>query len=877
MVLAARLVADEPRPDEPRVIERFEGVEPSWSLRSVAQGIGVVKHIRTNEQRRTGNQSEFIHLKTIHRTGARLVHALPKAQVINDYCPFIWIQSNQSAIKLGVRVVLPRTENPVGSGPLQVIVELDQTDSTDQWERLGCGPGDLRTKLNGRLRSIQFQFQELKIDTTDAYCDLLVLSGLDQPHTEYKIWLDDLSQVGFLPARHHGEEIADDAMESNRGHLVRIRDGCLRVHEKPFFLRAVEHNGESFAFLKQLGFNGVVLDRHPTTVELEQAQQYQVWIICPPLVPRQLATEPLLESKNLEMILAWDFGSHLTTRELDSSRRRHDLLDETRGVIDRPVIGHAHFPQAEYARLLDLRRLTHLTAGTAFGLDAFRRYLRTEGAGLDPVMVDIQTELPPVILDQARLLPRPTGRGLLSRGQILRLTFEALSSGARGLVFQSSANLEQDTPRSQWLAPIFRSINRELIQVEPWIAGGLTKTLTASAFDAVSFQLPRSQLTLVYRQRQPEVQKRNPTLQLETSQQAPRVYAVTETGMVPMLHHSRVGRLDLELSRDPGWHRFVVSEDQLSFEYIHQATQSFASDGGILNDKYLVSRNAYDRVRELIDAVSEARFSSPVLFASLAELDKNLTVCRTFLDRGQSTTAQALVARIEDRLEVLTASLTQEMVASRELISSPFNTDFGQLANYITLEKLLKHRRWSENLLPSGAFESLERMADAGWSQHLNSSGQVQATVSLRGTSQPVGTEPQTNTRALVIQTWRGGEAPDEPISVTPVWLSSPVIRVQPQQVIRVEGYIQIEHPISHSLDGFMILDSIGGPELGCRFSRTDGWRYFALERIVPRAMDFQLILAQTGLGQVRLANLQIRVCDLNEAVAQKSTSDTIQ
>ena len=127
-------------------------------------------------------------------------HALKKAQAINDYCPFIWIKSNQDSIKLSVRIVLPQTVNPVGKGPLQVLVELDQSESTQQWERLGCEPGDLIRQLNARLRSIQYQFNDLKIDTADAYCDLLVLGGFDRPNTEYQIWLDDLSHLGFLPA-----------------------------------------------------------------------------------------------------------------------------------------------------------------------------------------------------------------------------------------------------------------------------------------------------------------------------------------------------------------------------------------------------------------------------------------------------------------------------------------------------------------------------------------------------------------------------------------------------------------------------------------------------------------------------------------------------
>lgn len=866
--------------DEPRIVERFEGVEPSWEVRSSQQSILVHKHHRTNAEKKSGNQSEFIHFKTSQRSNASLVHTLKKSQVINDYCPFIWIKSNQESIKLSVRVVLPQTPNPVGKGPLQVLVELNQSSSTQQWERLGCEPGKLIHQLNARLRSIQYQFNDLKIDTADAYCDLLVLSGFDRPNTEYQIWLDDLSHLGFLPARKLSPDAGSFADHHATHQQVKLLDSRFRVNGKPFFLRAVKHNGESLAFLKQLGFNAVVLDRLPTNSELDQAQQYQVWIVCPPELFDRGATRELLESKNLEMIFCWDLGQALTSKDLAAARQMSERIKQVTHELDRPAFCQSHMPMSRASKYIDFLRLNQLTYGTTFTLQRFRSYLATMKDSTSPFIVDIQSQLPFSILEQAALLPQPIGNGLLTRDQISRLVFEALNAGARGLIFHASTNLQKESEQSQWLVPIFRSINRELIQMDPWIAGGTYKSLKKPDFAAVSFDLPRSQLTIVFNdpnvvmQENERVRRRTGSLEISTSQQAPRVYKILETGVVPILHQSSIGKLNLELTSDPGWERFVVSEDSLSFEYIQQATQSFSVDGGILRDKFLVHEDAIERLKQLVDSLSPNEIKSPSLFQSIQELEKSLKMLRTFLAKNQTTTVQALLARSRSRLAIVANSLEQELLASRKLINSSFNSDFDQLGNYIALEKLLQKVRWSDNLLPSGRFDSLALMSKSGWEQHLNSSSRVHSSVSLQQKDKSIQ-DDRHGGRVLRIQTWNESES-NQLVPITPVWLESPKVKVSKGQVIRIDGYIRVDNPITDSLDGFMVLDAIGGPELGTRFYKTDGWRYFAIERIAPRDMDFGLILAQTGIGLVDVANLQLRICDLSAAGTQSTEGQGI-
>ncbi|MEE2641432.1 MAG: hypothetical protein VX768_12450 [Planctomycetota bacterium] len=719
-------------------------------------------------------------------------------------------------------------------------------------------------RFNARLRSIQFKFRDLKIDSGDAYCDLLVLSGFRKPDTEYQLWIDDIAVTGFLPARIARREQGSQQAPVRNPTRVAIEGSCWTIAGKPFFIRAVEHNGESFAFLRQLGFNSVLLKRHPTLRELEQAQQYQLWILCPP-ISRGPTTDSLLSSRNIEMVLAWNLGCDLTSNDLDLAQAQVDALESVEDLIDRPVFCHAHFPIDRFARLVDFQRFRSATWGTSFDLQRYRRYLEQSRAVGRPFLVDIQTCLPAKIVEQSVALDSVLPGGMqtstcLDANQIESLIFESLRCGARGFVFESRSNLEEPARESAWLAPVFRVINRKLVQIDPWISGGSLSSADSGHAVSISFDLPRSQLTCARSTGKHTPRKRSRTLALETSQKSPRVYRVTGRGISPVNHQTRIGKLLIDLDGQSGFERFVVSEDSLSFRYILQSTARFENEGNLLDDELKILQNSYRRLQSLIEVVSENQVSSPATFVALSEIRKMIEVAQTFLNRNQVATTETLLRKIGRKIDATLGVIELELQASRRLISSPFNSDFSQLANYVMLERSLKRSRWSGNRLPGGAFSTLGQLSRSGWLQHLNDSSEVEATVMLVGAENGTGRLIQPGGKSLQIQTWDSADD-QRLIEVTPVWLTSPLAPVERGQVIRVDGYVRIDEEIARTRDGFMVMDTIGGPELASRFYKTDGWQYFALERIVPENMDFGLVLAQTGLGQVQVSSLQVRVC----------------
>ena len=102
--------------------------------------------------------------------------------------------------------------------------------------------------------------------------------------------------------------------------------------------------------------------------------------------------------------------------------------------------------------------------------------------------------------------------------------------------------------------------------------------------------------------------------------------------------------------------------------------------------------------------------------------------------------------------------------------------------------------------------------------------------------------------------------ARNRPIEKTPVWLTSPPIKVRSGQIVRISGSIRIDNPIRQSEDGAMIIDSLGGYDLAARFSKTNDWEKFTLYRSAASDGYLQITLALTGTGKVYFDEMEVLI-----------------
>jgi hypothetical protein len=153
-----------------------------------------------------------------------------------------------------------------------------------------------------------------------------------------------------------------------------------------------------------------------------------------------------------------------------------------------------------------------------------------------------------------------------------------------------------------------------------------------------------------------------------------------------------------------------------------------------------------------------------------------------------------------------------------------------------------------ENVLPGGDFEA----PVPGWVQSQNAVEGVQAQAELYP-------EAHGGTHSLqLIAVPVAGVDPPEVIPRAPVSVISPAVPVSAGQILYISGWIRIMAPVTHSLDGVTINDSVAGMPGALRFTTPAGWQRFQMLRDVRTNRDLTLTISLHGMGAVLIDDLQI-------------------
>ncbi len=160
-----------------------------------------------------------------------------------------------------------------------------------------------------------------------------------------------------------------------------------------------------------------------------------------------------------------------------------------------------------------------------------------------------------------------------------------------------------------------------------------------------------------------------------------------------------------------------------------------------------------------------------------------------------------------------------------------------------------------ENLLPGGDFEDLSAMLQAGWRHFEHAQLGVQTSVELSPNA------PYSGKLSLHLQA-RAAKPDATPTLVesTPLWITSAPAHVEAGDLVCIRGQVRVPSPIKGSVDGLMIIDSLGGQPLAERITETSGWRQFVLYRAAIYSGDMTLTFAMTGLGEASIDDVSVRV-----------------
>ena len=185
-------------------------------------------------------------------------------------------------------------------------------------------------------------------------------------------------------------------------------------------------------------------------------------------------------------------------------------------------------------------------------------------------------------------------------------------------------------------------------------------------------------------------------------------------------------------------------------------------------------------------------------------------------------------------------------------LASPLTTTFASLAQHWQLASRLAAARWQPNALPGGDFEDLDHMLASGWLQHRADIPAVQTAVELSFQT------PHAGRSSLHLQAWTQRAAGSLHLDGWPITVVSSPLPLLAGQLVRIHGWVNVPGEIRDTLDGLLIIDSLGGLPLAERIEPTKGWQEFTLYRMATRGEELTVTFALTGLGEVWLDDVTV-------------------
>ncbi len=866
--------------------ETFDGDSVSWSL---AETDCDVPKSRWLQQRKREGQRSFEQLFFPCGPGTKVLvaHPVTPAFVIPELRAELTLRCNRAGARLMARVVLPHSPRLDENKPITTYVSGATCQVAGQWTKLEFKPGDLSAALREQLWLLRRQHGP-RVTLQNAYVDQIVLNTYSEPGT-IDVRVDDLKLHSIVSAESTAQEIrihgpiVQTTPHSNRDPQVVLaqateaeerqpslvqRDGTvLLAKEKPFFAQLIQHNGESFAFLKSLGFNTIQLRSTATPQQLREARQLGLWLVCPPPSSIGIHSIPFA----YDQVMAWSVGENKSVRDLQNIQATIREIRDSDLRTGRPIVCNVQSHWSLLGREIDIVSLGLEPVGTSFIASGYSDWIkdRAASAGSRPVWADLQTEYSTAMQRQVSSIATDLPPTPIEAQQVQFLAYEALAGGARGIRFLSRNRLDGDDPATRLRALTLSHLLSQLNQLAPWAAGGAVRGELdlkgqEGSLEVTALDTSRSRLLLVQRPTHREqywagdVPMKTVSFWDRSAAFTDRAYQVTPAGLNPVAHKREPSGTRITIENCPFTTAVVLTQDPMVVSRLNRAYDNQPGQPTAMQ-KHMDLTRQWLAIMQLVEGqLSNMGRSSAAASGALNEAVNAMRQANRLQLASSDSIALKYVTQTNERLSFVRRELMTEPLGDfSSKTSTPLLTHLSLVPLHWELANHLEETAWKPNSLTGGDFENLEHMTKAGWkNRRLEFAGvntQVELTREAKaegdyGLSIRVAADPSTGV-----------------LPATPVWITSAPVTVKSGQLVRIHGWVNVPKVISNSQDGLTITDSLGGETLAERIPVTEGWQEFTLYRGVPRDGEITVTLGLSGIGTAMVDEVTIRVVDLPE------------
>lgn len=845
--------------------ENFESPETSWRFAAADAAYRIHQHQRVQTQSHWGHGCEQLRVATGRGTFVYFRQEIGRPRVIDELVPSLWVKADRPGIQLLARVVFPRAVDDRTGRPVTALIRGGTYTAVGSWQRLAVENTPKLAAEQARVLTVQLGRD---VDHREAYLDLVLLNAYCGTGI-VELFVDDLEINGYLPVKDRpaphsspgGQQVApaDRAAGGKQAAgQVAMRGAVLSAGGRPFFPRVIEHRGESFEFLKRLGFNAVRVAAPPTPWQVAEARRHDMWIVGPP--PDVRAGRGI--GPSLDRVLAWDLGRNLEQRQLADVRDLALAVRRADEQTDRPLLAEADEQLRSYSRVASVMLLRRAPLETNFDLIDYATWFRARRQLLrpgTPAWATIQTQPSVVRNEQAQAagLSLPAN---VDAQQIRLLALSAVSAGARGLLFTSRDRLDGEDQASLARAQALEMINRQLELIEPWLAvSDHVSMLNIGEQDvsAAMFAANHAQLILLT-QIAPHAQhvvappaRERLSLVVPGVPESSDAYLVSADGLRPLPHRRVTGGVGVAVDRLRSASAIVFTSDPLV--YARLAQTSLRNQQRLAQLQLSATADLLKQTEPVLAALAAGRRGASDSSTSLAIIKANLSQGERMLATGQDQAASTYAHRAAVSLAQLRRDAWEQVAKPGDGCCSPLWMNFAVLPGRdAEFEKLASHA--GANQAPSGNMEDLQRMVAAGWRHFRRDEPGIATHVELSAAG------PNTGQFSLRLEATAGGEDAAACVESPPIWIRSPGVPLRAGQPYVIRGWVRIDAPLAGTVDGVAIHDSVQGPDFGLRIDKTDGWRPFTLHGVAMRNQPLALNIELTGLGEAFIDDVEIIV-----------------
>jgi len=859
VLLLSPMVAAAQSPTQ-ALLDNLDGQHPVLRPLQATNGFTISHQSIDRKHFKFGSGAERIHLRGPAGRTAQLAYQLPPAPVIQELQLRAHVLSSQAGIQLAAKVVLPRSIDRSTGHPYELLVRSNKLGAGGNWEEITLE--NLPQTLANYARVARAK-HGAALDERGAYVSQIVFlvpggAGITE------LIVDQIQVYGVVGNQRTGSKTAQPTLVKPPLPRPTIatdsqQTASIRAPNVP---RIIQWQGESFQFLKQLGFNTIGMGRLPSSKQLQEAKQLGLFLFCPPPPPEQLNKKKI--TAEYEPVLAWDLGQQFSSDDLTYVQRWEQLVQRHDPLDGRPTVLAPHLHTLEASRIADVVLIGRTVIGTKLTVRqhaawlAQRQRLTRPGT---PVWTTLETQLShSQQLQVAALSTQTDATQDPTYTQISALTAASFGIRTAGFYFQSQTSLATDDPPTRRRALALELTNLRLQLAEPWLAAGKEISAARSSqpqLSALVMQAERSHLLVPVWWSNPFQPSATPRVRGPLSFVVPSVaesseaFLVTLGGLQRVRHQRVTGGIRISLAGLPLDSFLLLSDDAQAISQITRYLRRIAPRATKIR-RDLANLRLQD-TKHLLAALSSSPAMANLTQLALNQAQTELAAC----DRYLSVSSFDLAYQRADAVEQLLDQLDNELQSQIGLSSVQSQLNHGPLAlpDQLRLYKTLARAPLGASLLAGGGFEDLPSLLKSGW-RHQQ--------LPLEGITSAVRLSPEaphSGSYCLELEARSLDEnAPTSIVPTAPVWISSAPLRVQAGDLLEITGVARLPEPLIGSVDGLQIIDSLGGHDMALRIHEAPSWQPFRLIRTATADADVSVTIALSGLGKAQIDDVTIRV-----------------